>query len=298
MTLNWPWWFLVLVVGVVNWPVVLGAAVPLLFVSVFMRGWVRWAALVAALPCLAVTGVAAWWALGDRQRDAQLAEFEARTHQTLEQYAVAGGLKLPAGTELRWSDVDHLHLQTASPPAPVLLFGVHVSWISWADDASGWDLQLAEPGTIDGWTCNLVGLRVSLDGKLRHCSLAAGRAWHGWPIPAGSLVDLTTPDKVGLVLPTGTSMAAPEIGHRITDTGGFAFNADGSLDNFYFDAQDPLLVAGRRLWNTVQWTYEPATYGQGRHRHAIAVRGSQVLDGNYGENIVIRLRDGKVTPGE
>lgn len=99
------------------------------------------------------------------------------------------------------------------------------------------------------------------------------------------------------MLPIGASLAAHEIGHPLTATGSFALNADGSLDHFYFDDQDPLLVAGQRLWNIVRWFYEPATYGQGRQRRALTVRGNLTAqDSSTGEDVVIRLADDRVTP--
>ena len=54
-------------------------------------------------------------------------------------------------------------------------------------------------------------------------------------------------------------------------------------------------MAGLRLWNTVEWTYDPARYGQGRHRRAVTVRGTQLLDSGGGATVLIRLADGKVT---
>ena len=174
---------------------------------------------------------------------------------------------------------------------------MRVSWIARDDDGSDCDLKLPEPEKVEGWTRDRIGIRVSAKSQLRSCRLGAERGWQGWPIPADSLLDLTKGDgKVGLVLPIGTSMAAPEIGHPITATGGFAFNSDGSLDNFYFQVNDPLLVAGKRLWNTIHWVYDPATFGQGRHRRALTVRGSLAsLDNDMSEAVAIRLADGQVT---
>ena len=295
MTLNWPLWLLLLVFGADNWPIVLTVAVILLILVAMTRGWLRWTGLVAALPGLAIIAFAAWWGINGRQRDAEADDFEARTHQALDRDQDVSGLRLPAGTELQWWEIDHRELRTAYPPTPTVLFGMHVSLIGHDYNAPGWNLQLSEPGTIDGWTCDRTNVGVSADGKLRYCRLAAGRLWKDWPIPAGSWLDLKEAGKVGLALPTGASMAAPEIGHRISDTGGFAFNADGSLDHFYFSEQDPFRVAGIRLWNTVEWSYDPASYGQGRRRHAVTVRGSQILDNGEGGTVLIRLADGKVT---
>ena len=144
------------------------------------------------------------------------------------------GIRLPAETAIKWRDVDHLQLGTASPPNPIMLFGLRVSWIQLADDRKDWNLQLPEPELVEGWACDEIGVRVSPIGQLRPCQLAAERAWKGWPIPAGSFIDLAKTNKVGLSIPTGASMAAPEIGHSITATSGLSLNADGSLDRFYF----------------------------------------------------------------
>ena len=84
-------------------------------------------------------------------------------------------------------------------------------------------------------------------------------------------------------------MAALEIGHALTSTGSFTLNTDGSLDTFSFDDDDPLRVAGLQLSNTVEWSYNPATLGQGRSRQALTVRGSSI-DGT----VTIRLSDGHV----
>ena len=299
LTLNRPWWFFVLILGVEFWPVALGIAAGMLILVAFTWGRVRWVALVMAVPCLAVTAVAAWWAVEAQQRDRETAAFEARVNGVLDRDQVVNGFPLPAGTTIRWRDVDHRQLSMASPPNPITLFGLRVSWVQLADDGQGWDLQLTEPEPVEGWTCATIGVRVSAAGRLRSCQLAAGRAWQRWPIPAGVFLDLATVGKVGLALPTGASMAAPEISHAITATGSFAFNADGSLDRFYFEPEDPLVVAGQRLWNTVQWSYDPATYGQGRRRRAITVRGTLVSAvGGAGGDVVIRLADGRVSAAE
>lgn len=295
MTLNWPLWTILLIFGLAYWSFVLAATVLLLIVASLTHGWLRWTALVAALPCVGILAFALTLATDARQREADADKFELRTYQVLDRDQDVSGFHLPAGTELQWWDVDHRQLRSASPPAPIKLFGVQVSWISHAYDAEEWVLQLFEPTAIDGWTCEPIGVGMSPDGKLRHCRLAAGRMWKEWPIPAQSWLDLTQQGRVGLVLPTGASMAAPEIGRRITYTGGFAFNADGSLDNLYFNDRDPFRVAGLRLWNTVEWTYDPASYGQGRHRRAVTVRGTRLLDSGEGGTVLIRLADGKVT---
>ncbi len=299
LALNWPWWFVVLIVAVEAWPVALGLGLSFLALAVFARRWLRWVSLLIALPCLAATLVAAWWGIDRWRQDRETAVFEAKIHQVLERDQVIEGLALPAGTALQWRDVDHRQLRMASPPDPVVLFGLHVSWIQRTDDGEGWDLMLPGPELVEGWRCAGLGVQVSRTGQLRSCRLAAGRRWRGWPIPDGSLLDLTTADKVGLALPDGASMAALEIGHAITATGAFSFNADGSLDRFSFPDDDPLVVAGRRLGNTVQWSYDPATLGQGRRRRPVTVRGTlAAADGSGGEDVIIRLSDGRVTPAE
>ncbi len=299
LTMNWPWWLLILILGVQLWPVALGFGIGLLVIAVLARGWVRRAAIVSALPCLAVTGFAAWWGIEVRERDRDTAVYEAATHQVLDHDQMVNGLSLPAGTAVEWQDVDHSQLAMASPPDLMTLFGLRVSWIRWSDDGQGWDLQLTEPQPIEGWTYATIGVRVSSVGRLRSCQLAAERAWHGWPVPAATFLDLSTDGKVGLALPSGVSMDAPEIGHRLTATGGFAFNADGSLDRFYFEPEDPLVVAGRRLWNIVQWSYDPASFGQARRRRPATVRGTLVsAEGGAGGDVVIRLADGQVSAAE
>ena len=270
----------------------------LVTVALLNRGWVRGVALAAALPCLPVLALASWFGIERVQRNRATAAFEAKVRQVLDQDAVVDGLPLPRGTALRWQDVDHSQLDSAAPPEPVTLFGLRVTWVHFAPDDGGWDLQLTEPQLLDGWTCDKVGVRVSPVGRLRSCQLAAERHWHGWPIPAESFLDLAEPGKVGLAMPTGASMPAPEIGHPITATGGFAFNDDGSLDRFYFTDEDPLVVAGRRLWNTVQWSYDPATHGQGRQRPALTVRGYVASGADAGTAVVIDLSTGRATSAE
>ena len=294
LTLNLPWWFVVVILGVEGWPFVLAAGLGLTVLAVLTRGWVRITALVLLLPCAAITCLAAVWGVHARTQDRETADFEARIHEVLEQDRVVNGVALPAGTEIQWTDVDRSQLRYASLPEPIRLFGLHVIWLGRADAGSGWDLQLPEPEPIEGWTCERIGVRVSDTGRLRSCDLAAGRIWRGWPIPAGSLLDLATTGKIGLALPRGASLPAPEIGHPLTATGGFSLNADGSLSRFYFEGDDPLLVAGMQLCNTVEWVYDPATMGQGRRR-ALTVRGSLISpDGGSAGTVVIRLSDGQV----
>ncbi len=295
LPLNWPWWLVLVILGVEGWPFVLSAGLGLAVVAALTRGWIRIVALVLLLPCAAIMCVAAVWGVHARIQDRETADFEARIHEVLTQDRVVNGLALPAGTEIQWVDVDRGQLRYASPPEAIQLFRLRVIWLGRADAGSGWDLQLPEPEPIEGWTCERIGVSVSVTGLLRSCTLAAGRIWHRWPIPAGSLLDLATPGQVGLVLSRGASMPAPEIGHLLTATGGFSFNEDGSLNRSYFEDDDPLRVAGMRLWNTVEWTYDPTTLGQGRRRQALTVRGSLISpDGGSAGTVVIRLSDGHV----
>ncbi len=71
--MTWPWWFVMLIVGIESWPVSLGFCAGLLILGVLTHGWLRWAALVAALPCLAVTAATACWGMAARQRDRKTA---------------------------------------------------------------------------------------------------------------------------------------------------------------------------------------------------------------------------------
>lgn len=296
LTMNWPWWIFVLIAGVAFWPVALAIGIGLLILAKLAHGWIRWTALVAALPCLTSPAVAAWWAFQARERDQEAAAFEARTHQTLNRPAIISGLPLPAGTDVQWQDVGHRQLAMASPPHPISLFGLEIDWIRYADAEQGWDLHLTGPQAIEGWTCAAIGVRVSRAGRLRSCQLAAGRFWHGWQIPADTHLDLAYPAKVEVTLPTGASMAAPEIGHDLTANGSFTLNSDGSLDRLYLEPDKPFIVAGQRLWNTVQWSYAPATEGQGRHRRAISVSGTVTSsEADAGGNVVVRFADNKIS---
>ncbi len=296
LQLNLPLWLIVVILGVEGWPYVLTACVILAIGAVVARGWLRGIAIVLLLPCTAVMATAAWWGIDARIQDRETTEFEAKIHEVLDHDRVVDGVPLPAGTAVQWTDVDRAQLRNASPAQPITLFGLRVSWLSRADDGSGWDVQLPEPQQIEGWTCETIGVRLSHAGQLLSCSLAAGRIWQGWPIPAGSLLELRQEGgKLGLVLPRGASMAAPEIGHALTSTGIFTLNADGSLDTFSFDDDDPLRVAGLQLSNTVEWSYNPATLGQGRRRRALTIRGSSIdrANGTSG-TVTIRLSDGQI----
>lgn len=285
-----------MILGVEGWPVVLVAGLVLAIVAVAARGWVRGVAIVLVIPCVVILSTAAWWGLDARKRDRETAAFEAETHEVLDRDRVVNGIPLPAGTAVEWTGVDRAQLKNADPPEPFLVFGLRISWLSRADDGSSWDVQLPEPAQIEGWTCETVGVRLSVAGRLLSCRLAAERLWQGWPIPAGSFLELNGESgKVGLAIPIGTSMAAPEIGHDLTSTGGFKLNSDGSLDQFYFEPDAPLSVAGMQLWNTVEWSYDPASLGQGRRRRALTVRGSLMDQANgMGGTVTIRLADGQV----
>ena len=105
----------------------LGLRISLLASATLARSWVRWAAIVSTLPYLAVTGVAAWWGIEVRQRDREVAAYEAATHQILDHDQVVNGLSLPIGTAVEWRDIDHSRLAMASPPSKVALFGLWVS---------------------------------------------------------------------------------------------------------------------------------------------------------------------------
>ena len=98
--LNWPWWLVLVILGVEGWPMTLAVAMILLALAVLTRGWARWAAITAALPCLALLAVAASWGIDARQRDRDTAAYEARVNQVLNRDQVVDGLDLPAGTVL------------------------------------------------------------------------------------------------------------------------------------------------------------------------------------------------------
>ena len=128
------------------------------------------------------------------------------------------------------------------------LLGASITWMQRSNDGEDWNVQLATPKVIEGWTCGTVGVRLSPKGRLRTCRLSAGRRWRGWPIPSDSFLKLAAADHAVQVTFTGASpIPALEIGRSIPATGGGTFNADGSLRQLYFEEEDPLLVHGLRL---------------------------------------------------
>ncbi len=301
--LSIPWWFAIVFLGMMFWPVTLALGLTFLAAALLTRGLVRVCAGVLAIVLAADLVFAARIAIDHAVEDRKAYAFEARINQTLEHPLVVDGLALPAGTEVQWSNESRRHLRSANLPSPTPLLGLQLSFVSASDDGQGWDVQMPSPPKIDGWTCDTKGLvQVSAQGRLRSCTLATARGWQGWTLPAGSLLELTAPDgEVGLALPMGASLPAPEIGHAIPATGQFRFNADGSLHDVYFDGKDPLVVRGVPLWNEVTWTYDPVTIGQGRRRRPTAVSGAvSETTPNRPKGLTglvsIRTTDGQITP--
>ena len=122
-------------------------------------------------------------------------------------------------------------------------------------------------------------------------------------MPAGTELNLNGyDDTVELVAP-GQKIAAPEIGRAIPDTGSFEINRDGSLASVYFESDQPYVVNGIALWNTVTWQYDAKSFGMGRQRMPVSVTGALVSDVTVkgqtfmaDEDVLIRLSDGAVTP--
>ena len=293
ISLHFPWWMLALLVGVQFWPVTLAAALVSAAVAVMTRGIPR---VIAALISVAFGGVLVIAvALGlSRLREAgRMRAYDKAVHETLGSARVVDGLALPAGTDLEWTGVDRVHLRMAGLPRPTCLLGLDVEWIARSGDGTGWDVQTPKPTVVEGWTCNEVGVHLSPRGRLRGCRLAGGRLWQGWPIPGDTPLDLSKAGEVGIAL-IESAIPAPEIGRSVPATGGMSFNADGSLDQVHFNEDDPLVVRGVRLWNSVTWVYSPASLGRGRRRRPLAVRGATLPPES--REVEVRAADGRVTP--
>ena len=299
--INFPWWMAPLLWGLVFWPGVLVLALFSSVVGALTKG--RWriiAFLLTGVFAVELAFAGLFWL--DRWRsDVEAEAYETRIHSVLDAARKIDGLDLPPGTAVTWVDPAHTHVRDASMDHPTTILGVSVNFVS--QESDGWSVRLTTPQAIDGWICEVSLVQITTDGHLRRCTLSAGREWNGWPVPAGTLLDLARTDTtVGMVFPEATPVMAAEIGRTLPATGGMSMNADGSLDCVYFENDSPLVVQGVPLWNTVCWQYAPDTFGQGRNRPKLAVRGavpSDVMhDGQRipgGSDAIVRFADGQVT---
>ena len=297
-----PPWLLLILLGIEAWPVALVLALSTGVMAVLTRGaWRVAALLVTGLLVLDLAAAGLFW-VQRSSSDAKAQAFEASIHSTLDTVRVIDGVLLPAQTEVTWTDPSHAHLRQASPPQPTNILGVKADWMEREADGR-WTVQLTSPQAIDGWTCQTTGVKLGRDGHLRGCSLSAGRNWNGWPIPAGTLLNLDSPGKtIGMVFPANRPVMAHEIGRPLPATGSMSMNADGSLNRVYFENNAPLVVRGIPLWNTVTWDYAASTFGQGRDRPPIAYNGAIPTELTYdgrtilpGTEVTIRLSDGALT---
>lgn len=272
--INFPTWLVLVVLSFDFWRVVIVLELAALAAAFFMRGWWRMLALGVAVVLAADLAAAAVLALSDRRVESEARAYDQSIKTTLAAPRRVDGLALPAGTAITWRDPAQSQVMEAVLPQPMTLLGLTIDRLQRSVD-EGWAVHLAGPQSVDGWTCQPDLVELAADGALRRCVVASAREWNGWTIPAATLV---APDPtartVGFVFPTDMPVMAQEIGRNLPATGGMSMNADGSLNSVYFDAEAPLVVCGASLWNTVTWTYDTASFGQGRARRPEKVTGA------------------------
>jgi hypothetical protein len=303
ISIHFPPWLGLFFLGYLFWPIVLAGAVAAGVFGIAVRGIPRGIAL--SIAGLLALDLLLNMAIGLREliNDRQMAAKAEAAHSVLTQSVTVDGLDLPAGADVRWTDASHAHVSGVHLPRPSSLFHLTVDESIEHDGQDGWSVHLAAPQEIDGWPCAVVGVDVTAAGRLIACTLSAEKRWEGWLLPAGTILNLNGyGDTVELVAP-GSVLPAPEIGRPIPDTGSFRVNRDGSLHDAYFQSEQPYVIKGVALWNTVTWQYDVATFGKGRTRQPISVEGSLVQDTTIGErsfaanqSVSVRLSDGMVMP--
>lgn len=267
-----PAWAVVLLLSIEFWPAIAGLAAASIAAAFFLPRLWRGAAIGLAVLLLLDLALVRVAGFKQRRQEASAQAYDQTINTTLPADLLVDGLTLPAGTAISWADPAHTHLTEAVLPHSAPVLGLAADRVRRSVDG-GWALQLAGPQAVDGWTCQPDLVELTQGGHLARCELALAREWNGWPIPAKTLVTLTD-QSVGLVFPTDAPVMAPEIGRPLPATGGMTLNADGSLDSVYFEADAPFAVCGGTIWNTVNWRYDPSTFGQGRARQPASVTGA------------------------
>ena len=224
----------------IRWEFIVGFAetwrlwLPLLLLLIWI-GWLTrrlWGGrvLLASLLLLAIFAAKVIW----RERATQRSTIEAwdRLRVPMQGATEIDGLRLAAGTMVRWDKEQHGHLLTADlgdsqTVAPNVVLGGEVSRIY--DD--WWRGILVHDSVIQGWHCAAGKLDWYTSGSLRWCVLSEPQKLPAGEIPGGTAVllgNLTDPGDVLLHLPNAGMRVSP--GNAwIAPDGWFAVTATGEL---------------------------------------------------------------------
>ncbi|HEX3347911.1 MAG TPA: hypothetical protein VHS58_07385 [Acetobacteraceae bacterium] len=280
--ISFPFWVMPLLIGALYWPVFLGFAVVFALLAVITRRRIRITMLVlsflALLPILFIPVVGLVSEIAhSRDRAAW-----ARTHETLSAARRIGGLDVPTGTEVTWTDDAHSGVAALEFAGPATLLGVMLAGRLENVDGRWWSGTLAEATRIDGWDCAAGDVWLSPEAHLMRCVLASGGADRGLAIPAGTEVAIAPSHHVGeLRLPTDRTMALPPIGATLPPGGSLFFRADGVVERAYAPSGTTLRVGGIDLQYDVVWTdlHPPANADPGADlQRPNSVRGELASD--------------------
>jgi hypothetical protein len=269
--MHFPLWLILPLWPLWAWPVTLPLTVGLIWLAVRYRGWRRWVGLtIIAIMVVPLLSVAGFVAVFSAQNSARRQAEHASTHSVMERETTLDGVTLPVGTEMRWTNATQTQWASASFLGTIEFHGLPVRRM--INQRPGWSLTLAEPRRIGGWNCAATEVALTAEGDLLSCRLSDAATWQGWSLPARTGVTLRRTERtLTAELPDGARIEAA--GTRRSLPSGATLNEDGSPATAFYRTDEQLEVAGVSLWQQITWTYDPATFGQGRNRPPITVRG-------------------------
>ncbi len=217
---NLPWWFWFAVLDVQFWFVTIPCAIVLLIVGWYGAEWlggVRWALfgatalLVLPFPVAAITIIVS-------------GKIDATTYErTLDRDEIIAGLRLPAGSRIRFGDKAHATVSSIDLPHVVDIRGMRLigrlrRYSHWRDTQLVWSGTLAEDQDADGLPCRGGAVGPDKDSfvfdgdGVQRCTLAAAHEFLGLKLPAGTTMlergDDTKPFRLMLPPDLGVDLPA------------------------------------------------------------------------------------------
>jgi hypothetical protein len=222
-----PFWLVYF--DVTFWFVTAPAAIVLMVVGRYggrLLHGLRWVAFGAAALLAAPFPFAAVFILIDQIRSSSNL---AALQRTLDRDETVGGLALPAGSKVYFTDKAHAGIGAIDLPGATHVLGVHVvGTLVWNDVGHVWTGTLADDQRLDSWPCRAGPVEFGNDGTVQECTLATALELLGFALPPGTGVTrgsdskpwaLRLPEDDGLVIPALSTMAPHGVTLFVTSSG-------------------------------------------------------------------------------
>jgi hypothetical protein len=245
-------WVSVAIFGLLYWCALAPAGLLLGAVGWFGRALpmaLRYAAWTAAGLCAApFVMLLVVFAGAGAAKAHQAAEYRA-LHRTLAAAGTVGGLALPGGAELAFSDRTQRTLRSVALPRPAPVAGILLQGTLEPINPREWAGVLARDQAVGGWPCRAGDLWFTPQGAVTRCTLAEARPLAGYNLPAGAVAS-HDPQTGGweFQLPQdGPALHIAALGADLPAGGTLVLAADGAVRRLYVPHESRMTIAGVAL---------------------------------------------------